>query len=36
LKALLTDYRTLGFGLKRSELADRDSVRFLRDCEADG
>jgi len=24
------------FGLKRPELADRDSVRFLRDCEADG
>ncbi len=37
LKALFaTDYRSLVLDLRDLRLADRDSVRFLRDCEADG
>jgi len=37
LKALFaTDYRNLVLDLRDLRLADRDSVRFLRDCEADG
>jgi len=37
LKALfVTDYRNLVLDLRDLRLADRDSVRFLRDCEADG
>jgi hypothetical protein len=37
LKALFaTDYRNLVLDLRDLGLADRDSVRFLRDCEADG
>ncbi len=36
-KALFaTDYRSLVLDLRDLRLADRDSVRFLRDCEADG
>jgi anti-anti-sigma regulatory factor len=37
LKALFdTDYRDIVLDLRDVRLADRDSVRFLRDCEADG
>jgi hypothetical protein len=37
LKALFaTDYRNLVLDLRDLRLADRGSVRFLRDCEADG
>ena len=37
LKALFdADYRTIVLDLRDVRLADRDSVRFLRDCEADG
>ena len=36
LKALFdADYRTIVLDLRDVRLADRDSVRFLRDCEAD-
>ena len=37
MKALFdTDYRNIVLDLRDVRLADRDSVRFLRDCEADG
>ena len=37
LKALFdTDYRTMILDLRDVRLADRDAVRFLRDCEARG
>ena len=37
LKALFdADYRTIVLDLRDVRLADRDSVKFLRDCEADG
>ena len=37
LKVLFdTDYRNIVLDLRDLRLADRDSVRFLRDCEADG
>ena len=37
LKALFdTDYRTIVLDLRDLRLADRDAVRFLKDCEADG
>jgi len=37
LKALFdTDYRTIVLDLQDVRLADRDAVKFLRDCEADG
>jgi hypothetical protein len=37
LKSLFdTDYRTIVLDLKDMRLADRDAVKFLRDCEADG
>lgn len=37
LKALFgTDYRNIVLDLRDLRLADRTSVRFLRDCEADG
>ena len=37
LKALLdVDYRTIVLDLRDVRLADRDAVKFLRDCEADG
>jgi len=37
LKALFaTDYRTIVLDLRDVRLADRDAVKFLRDCEADG
>ena len=37
LKALFdTAYRTIVLDLRDVRLADRDAVRFLRDCEADG
>jgi predicted metal-binding protein len=37
LKALFdADYRTIVLDLRDVRLADRDAVRFLRDCEADG
>ena len=37
LKALFaTDYRNIVLDLRDLRLADRDSVGFLRDCEADG
>jgi predicted metal-binding protein len=37
LKALFdTDYRTIVLDLQEVRLADRDAVKFLRDCEADG
>ena len=37
LKALFdTDYRTIVLDLQDVTLADRDAVKFLRDCEADG
>jgi predicted metal-binding protein len=31
-----TDYRNIILDLQDVRLADRDAVRFLRDCEADG
>ena len=31
-----TDYRTIFLDLREVRLADRDSVKFLRDCEAHG
>ena len=31
-----TDYRSIILDLRDLRLADRDAVRFLRDCEADG
>jgi hypothetical protein len=31
-----TDYRSIILDLQEMRLADRDAVRFLRDCEADG
>ena len=37
LKALFDiDYRTIVLDLRDIRLADRDTVKFLRDCEADG
>ena len=37
LKALFdADYRTIILDLQDVRLADRDAVKFLRDCEADG
>jgi len=37
LKALFdTDYRTIILDLRDVRLADRDAVKFLRDCKADG
>jgi hypothetical protein len=37
LKALFdTDYRTIVLDLRDVRLADRDAVKFLRECEADG
>jgi len=37
LKALFdTDYRTIVLDLRDVRLADRDAVKFLRNCEADG
>jgi predicted metal-binding protein len=37
LKALFdADYRTIVLDLRDVRLADRDAVRFLRGCEADG
>ena len=37
LKALFDeDYRTIVLDLREVRLADRDAVKFLRDCEADG
>ena len=37
LKALFdADYRTMVLDLRDVRLADRDAVKFLRDCEADG
>ena len=37
LKALFdVDYRTIVLDLRDVRLADRDAVKFLRDCEADG
>jgi predicted metal-binding protein len=37
LKALFaTDYRSIVLDLGDVRLADRDAVKFLRDCEADG
>jgi hypothetical protein len=37
LKALFaTDYRSIVLDLRDLRLADRDAVKFLRDCEADG
>jgi hypothetical protein len=37
LKALFdADYRTIVLDLQDVRLADRDAVKFLRDCEADG
>jgi predicted metal-binding protein len=37
LQALFdADYRTIVLDLQDVRLADRDAVRFLRDCEADG
>jgi hypothetical protein len=37
LKALLdADYRKIVLDLRDVRLADRDAVKFLRDCEADG
>jgi hypothetical protein len=37
LKALFdADYRTIVLDLRAVRLADRDAVKFLRDCEADG
>ena len=31
-----TDYRSIILDLQEMRLADRDAVKFLRDCEADG
>jgi predicted metal-binding protein len=31
-----TDYRSIVLDLRDVRLADRDAVKFLRDCEADG
>jgi predicted metal-binding protein len=31
-----TDYRTIVLDLRDVRLADRDAVKFLRECEADG
>ena len=37
LKALfVTDYQSIVLDLRDVRLADRDAVKFLRDCEADG
>jgi predicted metal-binding protein len=37
LKALFdADYRTIVLDLRDVRLADRDAVKFLRECEADG
>jgi predicted metal-binding protein len=37
LKTLFdADYRTMVLDLRDVRLADRDAVKFLRDCEADG
>jgi hypothetical protein len=37
LKALFdTDYRSIVLDLQEMRLADRDAVKFLRSCEADG
>ena len=37
LKALfVTDYRSIVLDLQDVRLADRDAVKFLRDCETDG
>jgi hypothetical protein len=37
LKALFdADYTTIVLDLREVRLADRDAVKFLRDCEADG
>jgi predicted metal-binding protein len=37
LKALFaTDYRSIVLDLRDVRLADRDAVKFLRDCERDG
>ena len=37
LKALFDiDYRTIVLDLRDVRLADRDAVKFLRDCQADG
>jgi predicted metal-binding protein len=37
LKALFdADYRTIVLDLQDVRLADRDAVKFLRDCEANG
>jgi predicted metal-binding protein len=37
LKALFaTNYRSIVLDLRDVRLADRDAVKFLRDCEADG
>ena len=37
LKALFaTDYRSIVLDLRDERLADRDAVKFLRDCEAEG
>jgi hypothetical protein len=37
LKALFaTDYRSMALDLRDMRLADRDAVKFLGDCEADG
>ena len=37
LKALFdADYRTIVLDLRDVRLADRDAVKFLRDCEAEG
>jgi predicted metal-binding protein len=37
LKTLFdADYRTIVLDLRDVRLADRDAVKFLRDCEADG
>ena len=37
LKALFaTDHRSIVLDLRDVRLADRDAVKFLRDCEADG
>jgi predicted metal-binding protein len=37
VKALFdADYKTIALDLRDVRLANRDAVRFLRDCEADG
>ena len=36
LKALFTAYRSIVLDLQDVRLADRDAVKFLGDCEADG